>query len=68
MCEGKLSDRESSGREEKKVGMLDPSGKTYMKAAARWWCVSKKWEQGLNKRAMGGTKEAKEQFRTSLEL
>ena len=68
MSEGKLSDRESSGREEKRVGTLDPSGKTYMKAASRRWCVLKKWERGLNKRELGEMKEAKEQFRTSLEL
>ena len=65
MREGKLLDREC-GREEKKVGMWDPSGKTYMKAASRRWCVSKKWERGLKKREMSEKKEAKEQFRTSL--
>ena len=67
MREGKLSDRESSGREEKKMGTLDPSGKIYMKATSCRY-VSKKWERGLNKREMGETKQAKEQFRTSLEL
>ena len=37
MREGKLSDRESGGREERMVGTWDPFGETYMKAASRQW-------------------------------
>jgi hypothetical protein len=39
--------------EERKVGIRNPSGDTYMKTASRLWCASQKWEMRLERERNG---------------